>query len=177
MSDKLTTIEVNMNNLSLKEKEQLSMLVEKSLQPDEWWRNTIFDVKMGTDYFYIDSISMVQSAFCSGYDNDTMRKRIGNACTDFEYMKGLSRDINMYRRVANFAKIANGDWEAIWTNSIQPKYYIYWDAVRSCYLVNCTYTERMLGIVVFESRSAALQCIEEVILPYITKKKEVLKSE
>lgn len=157
----------NTNNLTEEEKVQLAKLIDKANTPPqkEWWEDTIFDIKKGTGYYYINQVGSPAPTVHTGDWLDRASLRFGNACEDKTYMEQRAKEIKCSNRIANFAKVVNGDWEADWSNSAEKKYYIFFAHTTNQYESGWTAVCQEDGVTYFKSEELAQRCIDEVILP------------
>lgn len=156
----MDTINVNLNNLTDKERNELIDLVKKANNDD----NKKFPSK-NENYFYIASSGLVLETTNDGYESDETRISMGNCFKtkeDAKFELERLRVLHKMREIAGDVVIKKEDTKTshLWCGLE----YSSADKIKPCFINSTTYSERFIksSEIIFPNASSAQKAIAEI---------------
>lgn len=118
-TNNINTFNVNMDNLSEEEREQLIALVEKSNEK----KNKVWKLKHGEMYFYFLNNGRVESDYFKDGLNDNLRYKIGNCFKTNEEAEFFAEKQRVMTQLKRYAEEHNKA-EINWDDYKQYKYFL-----------------------------------------------------
>lgn len=151
------TININLSNLSEKERKQLLELVKKgNKSPKKRWR-----AQGGEKYYFIDSKGYIDSFKETNHAVDEHSYKVGNY---FKTSKEAEFELNkrlVYQELKDYA-LEHNEMGIDWKNSEQEKWIISYDNQVKCLVYRDRYALSDIGQIYFSSCKIAKEAVKDI---------------
>ena len=149
------SLNVNMENLTESERNQLLALVKKSTEE----KPKVWKPKDEEEYYYIDDSGDVSCTYCNCCIVDDDRYAIGNCYRTREEAEFALEKLKVIAELKRFAQKHNEKID--WKNSDKKKYYLYYDY--SANNIACKFKQyTRMSTIYFSSSEIAQQAIKAI---------------
>ena len=148
------SLNVNMENLTEEERNQLLALVKKSTEKHKVWKPD-YDEK----YYFLTSYADIDITIWANDAPDKCKYAIGNCFRTHEEAEFAVEKLKVIAELKRFAQEHNEKID--WNNSCKKKYYIYYDYSTKTIACNFKQYTRM-STIYFSSREIAQQAIDTI---------------
>lgn len=154
--NKMNSITVNMENLTVKEREQLLALVKKSNEPKVW------KPKKNEEYYFINTNDCISRDMWDKYNvYGNGRYSIGNCFKTKEEAEFAREKLKVIAELKRFAQEHN-EYEIDLKNFSQYKYYIYIDLEDKKFFISYNYRTLIGNNIYFTSEEIAKKAIDAI---------------
>lgn len=168
------TLNINLSNLTESERQELIKLLKKSNDTcnNNFVEDDIFNFKFDDDSFYIETDGSIYIKKYQGDNCDEELIKNNNLCKSDDYMKKLSLQQILYRKLKQYSYQHGGKDLLKSQDSSEQRncvYYIYAHKYIDKFEceVGWDLYSNVFGVVYFRSGDVARQAIDEVVKPFL----------